>query len=109
MADYMKSSFRAKPNHLILHVGTNDLNSNRPPDKIAKTITDLASELELNKKGSKVNHHLKEMCNRKNFFLIGHRKEIKASHLNSSRVHLNRKAANVLSSSLIQHISKFFN
>ena len=49
------------------------------------------------------------MCNRKNFLLIDHSKEIKASHLNSSRVHLNRKAANILSSSLIQHISKFFN
>ena len=39
----------------------------------------------MNKKGSKVNHHLKEMCNRKNFFLIDHSKEIKASYLNSSR------------------------
>ena len=33
MADYMKPSIRAKPNHFILHVGTNDLNSNRPPNK----------------------------------------------------------------------------
>ena len=45
MANYMKSWIRAKPNHFILHVGTNDLNSDRPPDEIAKTIIDLASEL----------------------------------------------------------------
>ena len=128
MADYMKPSIRAKPNHFILHVGTNDLSSNRPPDEIAKAIIDLASELkseksgvsissiimradkpELNKKGSEVNHHLKEMCNRKNFYLIDHSKKIKASHLNSSRLHLNRKGANILSSSLTQHISKVFN
>ena len=73
-----------KPNHFIIHVEVNDLNSNRPPDKIAKAIIGLASELkseksdvsilsiimrqdkpELNNKGSEVNHHLKEMCNRK--------------------------------------------
>ena len=86
MADYMKPSIRVKPNHFILHAGTNDLNSNRPPDEIAKAIIDLALELkseksgvsalsiimradiELNKKGREVNHHLKEMCNRKKLF-----------------------------------------
>ena len=128
MADYMKSSIRAKPNHFILHLGTNDLSSNRPPDEIAKAIFDLASELkseksgvsissvimradkpELNKKGNEVNHYFKEMCNRKNFYFIDHRKKIKVSHLNSSRVHLNRKEANILSSSLTQNISKVFN
>ena len=82
MTDYMKSSILAKPNHFILHVWTN-MNSNRPPDEIAKTIIDLASELnykkpdvsissiikraELNKKGSEVNHHLKDMCQKESF------------------------------------------
>ena len=40
MADYMKPSIRVKPNLFILHVETNDLNSNRPPDEIAKVIID---------------------------------------------------------------------
>ena len=44
MADYMKPSIRAKPNHFILHVGTNILSSNRPPDEIAKATIDLGSE-----------------------------------------------------------------
>ena len=96
MTDYMKPSIRTKPNHFILRVGTNDLSSNRPPDEIAKAIIDLASELkseksgvsissiimkvdksELNKKGSEVNHHLKKMCNRKNFYFIDHSKKLK--------------------------------
>ena len=38
IADSMKTSIRAMPNHFILHVWTNDLNSNRPPDEIVKTI-----------------------------------------------------------------------
>ena len=41
MADYMKASIPAKPNHFILYVGTNDLNSKRPQDEIAKNILDL--------------------------------------------------------------------
>ena len=49
------------------------------------------------------------MCNRKNFFLIDLSKKIKASHLNSSRLHLNRNWASILRSSLTQHISKVFN
>ena len=125
MADYMKPWLWAKPNHFILHVGRNDLNSNRSSDEIAKAIIDLVSELksekfgvsissiimrviELHKKGSQVKHHLKEMCNRKNFFLIDHSKKFKAIHLKSNRLHLNRKGANILSSSLKQHISEVF-
>ena len=49
MGDHMKPCIRVKPNHFILHVGTNDLNSNRPSDEIAKTIIDLASELKSEK------------------------------------------------------------
>ena len=49
------------------------------------------------------------MSNRKNFFLIDYCKKIKASHVNSSRLHLNRKGARILSSSFTQHISKVFN
>ena len=108
----MKLSIRVKPNRFILDLVTNDLSSNRPPDEIAKAIIDLASELksekscvsissiimradkpELNKKGSEVNHHLKKMCNKKNFYFIDHSKKIKASHLNRSSLHLNRKGA----------------
>ena len=124
----MKPSIRVEPNHFILDFGTNDLNSSRPRDEIANAIIDLASELksgksgvsissvlmiadkpELNKQGNEVHHHLKEMCNRKNFYLIDHSKKVKASHLNSGRLHLNRKGANILSRSFKQHISKVFN
>ena len=46
---YMKPSIRGTPNHFILHVGKNKLNSNAPPDEIAKTITNVASELKSEK------------------------------------------------------------
>ena len=48
MKDHMKPSMREKPDHTILHVGTNDLNSNSPSDLIAKSIVDLALNLKNN-------------------------------------------------------------
>ena len=46
---------------------------------------------DLNEKGLKVNVIVKEMCMEKNMFFIDHYKKIKASHLNSSKIHLNKK------------------
>ena len=41
MKDYVKPLLRATPKHFILHVGTNDLNSNETSEVIAKEIVDL--------------------------------------------------------------------
>ena len=40
--DYIKPSQRENWDHYILHVGTNDLCLDRPPELIAKSIIDLA-------------------------------------------------------------------
>ena len=128
MADYMKPSIRAKLDHAILHIGTNDLNSNATPNEIAANIVNLAAEMktekctvsisgiiirtdkpELNKKGLEVNIILKELCMEKNIFFIDHCKKIKASHFNSSKVHLNKKGDSILSNIFAQHISKICN
>ena len=45
MKDYMKPSLGENPDHFILHVGTNDLNSERSPELISKSIADLATKL----------------------------------------------------------------
>ena len=128
MADYMKPSIRAKPDHVILHVGTNDLNSNATPNEIAANIVGLATEMKtencdvsisgiiirtdtpvLNEKGLEVNVILKELCMVKNIFFIDHCKKIKAIHLNSSKLHLNKKGDSILSNIFAQHISKICN
>ena len=49
MKDYLKPSLRENPDHFVLHVGTNDLDSDRSPDLIAKSIFDVASSLKTNK------------------------------------------------------------
>ena len=63
---------------------------------------------DLDKKRIEVNTHLKEMYKEKNIFLIDHCKITKATYLNSSKIHLNRRGANILSNNFIQHISKVF-
>ena len=45
LADCMKPSIRMKLNQFILHVVAIDLNSTAPSDEIAKTPTELVSEL----------------------------------------------------------------
>ena len=48
MKDYVKPSLRSTPNYFMLHVGTNDLNSNQTCKVIAKEIVDLATSLKNN-------------------------------------------------------------
>ena len=49
MKHHLKPSLREKPVDFVLHVGTNDLDSDRSPDLIAKSIVDVASSLKTNK------------------------------------------------------------
>ena len=48
MKDYVKPSLRSAPNHFILHVGKNDLNSNQTSQVITKEIVYLATSLKNN-------------------------------------------------------------
>ena len=45
MKDYMQPSLRNAPKHFILHVGTNDLDSDKTAESIVNTIIDLARSL----------------------------------------------------------------
>ena len=45
MKDHMKLSMREKTNHVILHIGVNDLDNNRSSNLIAKSITGLAKTI----------------------------------------------------------------
>ena len=45
MRDYNKLSMRDEPDHFIVHVGTNDLNSEVPSNSVAESILDLAMSL----------------------------------------------------------------
>ena len=123
----MKTSLRNPPHHFILHVGTNDLSSDKAPQKIAELIIDLACQLKneihdvsistiilrtddknLNEKGIQVSVYLKELCKEKNIFLVDNAKKIKAQHLNKGKLHLTKHVSRVLIIIFINEISKVF-
>ena len=117
----MKPSLRNPPDHFILHVGTNDLGSDKSPTEIGEFIVNLvcqfknekhdvsvstiiirADDKKLNDKGIQVNLHLKEL------FLIDHAKKIKVQHLNKGKLHLTKRSSKVLSNNFTNHICKVF-
>ena len=55
MKDYIKSTLRElNPEHVILHVGTNDLNSPLPPKEIADGIIGLTKSKKMNNRNIKI-------------------------------------------------------
>ena len=85
LKDHLKPSLRKNPDHFVLHIGTNDLNSDRSPELIAKSITDVGSSLKndshdgrissiivrndkFQEKTAQVNENLERLCRTKYVF-----------------------------------------
>ena len=126
MKDHIKPSLREKPDHIVFHVGRNDLVSDRPPDLIAKSIVDVASSMKnenndvtvsniiaradlFKKKANEVNDYLSKLFMERNIYLIDHSKTLKAQQLNGSKLHLNRRGAPILQNTVCKFLSKIFN
>ena len=100
----MKLSLQKDPNHIILHVGTNDVILDRTSQDIATSIVNLVYSMKdencdvsiskiilrtdnkkFSQKSWEVNTHLKDMCKEMNIYLIDNTNKIKAKHLNKGR------------------------
>ena len=96
MEDHIKPVLRDKPDHIIFHIGTNDIPSNKNSEDIANSITKLVlsaksescdasiSNIVVRKnrhqnKCQQVNDHLKEKCREKILTLLT---TVKASNHN---------------------------
>ena len=108
MKDYVKPCIRENdPDHVIMHVGTNEMNSELPPERIAKSVIDVAKNVKadtrsvsisgiiprndnFNNKVMEVNKEQAKMCKRENFQFLEHSNINPKAHLNKSKVHLNR-------------------
>ena len=127
MKDYTKPCTREEnPDHIILHVGTNDLSSDNSPERVGKSIVDLAKNLfhdnrkvtisgiiprndEWNNKAELVNNHLKEMCKFSNIDFIDNSENFNPKkHLNNSKLHLNDKGSYKLSNIVVNYISSIY-
>ena len=127
MHNYVKPSGRSSPDHFILHVGTNDLSSEKPPEERATSIIDLATliknekhdvsisniiiqadDKKLEEKRCEVNSFLGKLCKEKNYYLVDHSTRIKRNHLNKGKLHLNQKGTKLLSDIFVKELSKVF-
>ena len=128
MNDYVKPSVRSSLDHFILHVGTNDLSSDKSSEEIARSIIDLATSVKnekhdvsisniiipaddkkLEEKRCEVNSFLGKLCKEKNYYLIDHSTRIKRNHLNKGKLHLNQKGTKSFSDIFVKELSKVFN
>ena len=122
MQDYIKPTLRENPDQTIAYVGTNDLASNKRPEKISESIIGVATSLKSDtgdilvssitvrndryrKKVAEVNIVLKELCKEKNLYYINHDKKVTVKHLNGSKLHLNKKGTSILSNTFVESIS----
>lgn len=124
MTDYIKPSIKHHPNHLILHVGTNDLKKDEPQEiaenivKICELVerespnTDIAvSELilredskALNDKRLSVNKILHSFAKTRDWKIISHH-QIDTTSLNGRGLHLNRRGTALLAKDFSQHLT----
>ena len=122
MQDYVKPTLWENPDQTIAYVGTNDLASNKRPEKISESIIGVATSLKSDtcdilvssitvrndryrKKVAEVNIVLKELCKEKNLYYINHDKKVTVKHLNGSKLHLNKKGTSILSNTFVESIS----
>ena len=125
MVDHVKPTIRDdKPDHVILHTGTNDLRSEKTASQIARSITELAMSLKdndnsvivsgivprndnLNNKATEVNNRLLLMCKERKIPFIAHSENIDSSkHLNESKLHLNHNGIKVFAENFSVFLKK---
>ena len=121
----MKSSLQKDPNHIILHIGTNNLILDRTSQDIAISLVNLACSMKgkncdvsisniilrndnkkFNQKDQEVKAHFEDMCEDKNIYLIDDTNKVKVQHLNKGKLHLNKEGSNPLSSTFVNELSR---
>ena len=120
--DHVKSVSQDNTDPIVIHIGNNDVSSNKTPETIAKSILDLATssksttcDISLSniltkkdkhqQKAQEINSYLKELCKEFNIRHIDHEKSIKPQHLNKSRLHLNKRGTSILLINFMLEIS----
>ena len=126
MADYAQPAIRTNPDHIVIHVGTNDLSSEEEPPEIPSAIVEteisfpalkLKSDTcqvsvsnlttrndQYRKKALEVNQHLKVLCHKENIN-IDHGNTITVRHLNGPKLLLNLIGNKVLTEKFTDTVS----
>ena len=122
MKDFVKPLLRKKPDNVVLHIGTNDLNT-REPRLTAEGIVNLALQIEgdapetklaisgliaraddKDGKVSSVNKILKKFCRQNHWNFIEHN-NINQTHLNRGGLHLSKSGSAILAQNFCKHMN----
>lgn len=116
MQDYLKPLLRREPQQIILHVGTNDIKSDKSPDSLVQGIVNLVTQvhntsphtkvaisaLTIRKDSNLIQSKIKEtnklllaFCNANKVNFISH-DTIDLDCLNRGGLHLNRRGSTVM-------------
>ncbi len=123
LKSYCIPSIEKDPECIILHIGTNDLKSNKSEVEIAEEIVNLAKSVKnkdievkisgliprgdgLEAKRSKVNHVLHDLCNENEIEFMEHLNIDPEKHLNNSKIHLNRHGDQILENNMFMGCTK---
>ena len=122
MKHYVKPCIREKnPDYVIFHLGTNELSSELPPERIAKSIINVAKNTQsdsrivsisgivprndnFNIKSTEVNKELSKMCDKEKLLFLSHSNINPKIHLNKSKLHLNRNSYENLGKNFVNFI-----
>ena len=125
MKDYVKPSIRENnPDHIIFHVGTNDVPSEKAPQVIGQSIVDLAKSVandnlqvtvssivprndQWSKKVYEVNKVLLNLCKDVNIPFISHSAIGAKRNLNNSKLHLNIRGSRKLQENFVKYLKGF--
>ena len=125
MKDYVKPSIRVNnPDHIIFHVGTNDVSSEKTPQVIAQSIVDLVKTVandnlqvtvssivprndQWSKKVYEVNKALLNLCIDVNIPFISHSAIDAKRNLNNSKLHLNIRGSRKLQENFVKYLKGF--
>ena len=127
MENYLKPVIRKEPEHIILHIGKNNLSKNTSPDQIAQGIINLGIQINQNSpqtkitiseilprtdksnllaKANQVNSIVRKYCYRHKWGSINH-KSINESCLNVRGLHLNKKSTALIAKSISSYITNY--
>ena len=113
------------PEYIILHVGTNKLKSESTPERTAKSVVDVGKNIQsdnrtvaissivprndnFNNKAMEVKKELCKMCEREKIFFVDNSNINPKTHLNGSKVHLNRNGDVKLGNNFVNFIRNNF-
>ena len=122
MTDHVEPTVQdINPDHIILHVDTNDLRTENTASQIAKATIDLATSLKnddntvtvsgivprLDDLNNEVNRRLVLMCKERNISFLSHDESIDPSkHLNESKLHLNSNGIKIFAENFSRFLVK---